>query len=183
MNQIDIDAVNASWRWSDRFLPHAKCIIGVQLFKEAPLPVDRHEASDLIHLVSGTGNVAVRVRRASYMERFPYDVTFRAHRDTGAQTEMDKILDGYAAWMLYGFGEDDGTKFVRWTFINLSLMRGAMLRGRIVRKPLVDNGDGTQFEVFDLRELRAANPLIIKGSSHEIPDLPPSRQARNQEAA
>lgn len=172
------------WGWSDGFLPHAKRIIGEHLLVAAPMQIDCKEASDLIFLVSGRGNVAFRVRRPHYMDDYPFDVTFRSDREGFEQTELDKILDGNARWFLYGFGAADGVTLARWYLLDLNLFRGAILRGRVSRDGhhKKHNGDGTGFVAFDVRILRGVNALIILASSHEIPEfvLPEKRETARE---
>jgi hypothetical protein len=157
------------WAYSDQFLPHAKRIIGEYLTVAAPLEIDCREATDLIYIVSGRGDVAFRVRRPKYAIDYPYDVTFRVMRDGFNETELDKILNGNALWMLYGFGAEDGQTIARWFLLNLNAFRAALLRGQLKRSHMHPNGDGTGFEIFDVRILRGIDPAIVFAASEEIP--------------
>jgi hypothetical protein len=157
------------WGWADGFLPHAKRIIGEHLLVAAPMDIDVKEASDIVFLVSGRGDVAFRVRRSQYAEKYPFDVTFRSEREGFEKTELDKICDGHARWMLYGFGDSDGKTIGRWALLDLNAFRAAMLCGKLVRPRPQRNADGTGFEVFDVRILRGIDPAIVFAASHEIP--------------
>lgn len=172
MRRTNSKETERDWAYSDGFLPHAKRIIGEQLMVAAPMEIDTKEASDLIYLVSGRGDVAFRVRRPQYMQKFPFDITFRAQRAGFDETELDKLFDGHARWMLYGFGSEDGQTLARWYLLDLNAWRAAMLRGVVKRdRNITNNGDGTGFIYFDVRILRAADSRIIQAASIEIPDM------------
>jgi hypothetical protein len=178
MRRTNSKETDRDWNYSDGFLAHAKILIGQHLLIAAPMEVDCKEASDLIFLVSGRGDVAFRVRRPHYMEQYPFDITFRSNREGFEKTELDKILEGKARWMLYGFGSEDRATLARWVLLNLDAFRAAMLRGLVKRdRARRDNGDGTGFEWFDVRILRGLDETIILASSHEIPIvvLPPKQ--------
>jgi hypothetical protein len=178
MRNVSSRETARDWAYSDQFLEHAKQIIGQHLLVAAPMEIDCKEATDLILLVSGRGDVAFRARRPANLEKYAYDITFRAHRDGFEKTELDKILDGKALWMLYGFGGADGKTLIRWVLIDLNALRGAICRGQLKRTKKIPNGDGTFFEAYDTRILKGIDASIIFAASEEIPTtvLPPEQR-------
>lgn len=171
MRQTNSDNTNRDWKYSDGFLRHAKLIIGEQLLIAAPMDIDTKEASDIVFLVSGRGDVAFRVRRPAYLAKYPYDITFRSDREGFEKTELDKILDGHARWMLYGFGGADGQTLSRWVLLDLNAFRSALLRGQVKRPAATQNGDGTGFIAFDVRILKGADASILFAASYAIPEV------------
>ncbi|KVS50670.1 hypothetical protein WK39_27805 [Burkholderia cepacia] len=159
--------------WSDAYLPAIRMIVGPHLLVPAPLELDQTQATDLIVLKAQNITVAARVRRPEYASRFPFDFTIRCRRDSGAETELSKILHGWADWMFYGFANptDAGT-IAHWHLIDLDAFRFELARlgyqhGWRVACEEHDNHDGTHFMAFDVR--RFSNCVIA--SSDPVPPL------------
>lgn len=163
-------------KWSDRFLPAIRALVGPHLLIPAPLERDMKEASDLIVLRARDMTIACRVRRPGYADVYPWDVTLRSRRDTKAKTELQKLREGWGDWMFYGHSAADEYSFERWFLIDLHVWRGEFVKAGIaaglgkrtahwnILRPM-SNGDGTHFVAFDLR--RFPFELII-ASSHVI---------------
>lgn len=160
-------------KWSDRFIPEIKKIVGPLLLVESPDLIDMKEASDLILLRAKNLMVACRVRRPGYLEKFPNDFTMRAKRDSGADTELKKITDGFADWMFYGHStEEENGQFSAWRVLDLNVWRAYMIRSRElvnINQRMIPNGDGTFFVEFNVDDFPLK--LIIAESSLEI-ELP-----------
>jgi hypothetical protein len=162
--------------WSDRFIPAMRQIIGPHLLEPSSFDVDTKQATDLVVMRARDHMIACRVRRAGYETKYPFDFTVRSHRDSGAKTELEKLVDGWGDWMFYGH-EDGHAGFSRWWLVDLHSWRAALIRDSVARKVgrnsgLIwhqkSNGDGTHFVSFDLRSFPADPPILI-GSSHPIP--------------
>lgn len=147
MSAYDIDR-----QWSDKFIPAIKSIVGPLLLEPSPFDVDTKQATDLIVLNARDKMIAARVRRSGYADRYPYEFTIRAKRDSGARTELEKIVDGFADWMFYGHADGSTSGISRWMVINLAALRAALIRKKA---PYLkqSNGDGTHFIAFDIRNL------------------------------
>lgn len=139
-------------RWSDAFIPAIKKIVGPLLLEESSFEVDTQQAADLVILNARDKTIACRVRRAGYADRYGHEFTIRAKRDSGAKTELEKIIDGFGDWMFYGHADPDGMNVSRWVVINLAGLRAAIIRKQALAKKQ-SNGDGTHFVAFDVREL------------------------------
>src|SRR4051812_22395487 len=88
--------------FSDRYTDALCRILGPFLIRPAALVLDMCEATDLMVLTTPNIRIAARVRSPGYAERYPDDFTIRFYRhDTGMETEMSKILKGFADWMIY----------------------------------------------------------------------------------
>jgi len=160
-------AVRRDWDWSNRFVPAIKRLVGPHLLTPAALEQDAHEATDLIVLVARDMRIAARVRRQGYADSFPYEFTIRARRDSGAVTELEKIVNGWGDWFFYGHADNfDG--FSLWWLIDLHSFRAALIRnsnnGTKLRFGDKPNGDGTFFKWFDLRSFPSTPPILIAGS-------------------
>lgn len=162
--------------WSDQYLTAIRQIIGPHLLVPSSLEVDTQQASDLVVLRGRDMTIACRVRRHGYADRYPWDVTLRAKRDSGARTELEKIVEGWADWMFYGHAAQGAGQLDRWFLLDLHQWRREMireglrtnfnmqpeLRGAICKK---SNGDGTHFVTFDVRRFP---PTLVIASSHAI---------------
>src|SRR5258708_886106 len=89
--------------WQRGYLPHVKRLLGEALLREGTAEEDMAEATDFITLRLDAIRIGCRIRRPEYFQRYPNDVTLRAWRDSGATTELAKILEGWGDYLFYGF--------------------------------------------------------------------------------
>jgi len=166
MSAYDIDR-----QWSDRFIQPMKQIIGPLLLEPSSFEIDTKQATDLVVMRARDHMIAARVRRAGYADRYPYEFTIRSARDSGAKTEISKIIDGFADWMFYGHAAANGVGFDRWFVINLHSFRAALIRDiHSIVYHEKSNYDGTHFVSFDVRSFPAHTPILI-AASHQVPAL------------
>lgn len=139
-------------RWSDAYIPAIKKIVGPLLLEESSFEVDTQQAADLVVMNARDKTIACRVRRAGYADKYGHEFTIRAKRDSGAKTELEKIIDGFGDWMFYGHAAPDGMNVSRWMVVSLPALRAAIIRKQAA--PIKQsNGDGTHFVAFDVRRL------------------------------
>ena len=162
-------------QWSDQFLPAICRLVGPHLLVPATLELDTKQATDLMVLRARDMTIAARVRRHGYADRYPYQFTIRAHRDSGAKTELAKIVEGWGDWMFYGHQAAPGsTEIYPWWLVDLSAWRAGMIRkawnpnGPNVETGVIPNGDGTYFRYFDLRTFPEEPPICI-ASAESVP--------------
>lgn len=159
--------------WSDQYIPAIKQIVGPCLIETSSFDVDTKQATDLIIMRARDMMIACRVRREGYLDKYGYDMTLRAKLESGVETELSKVTNGWADCMFYAHA-DNGTnpRFSRWFLIDLHAWRAAMIRDKkAIRQGMTSNGDGTHFAWFDLRTFPPA-PSIIIASSEPLPYLP-----------
>jgi hypothetical protein len=159
---------NENRAWSDRFIPEIKRIIGPRLLMVTPDHIDRTQAADLMVFTAQNVTIAARVRRHGFFEQYPHDFTLRSRYDSGVETEMSKICDGWGSWMLYGHANESETELRAWMLIDLAAFRAHMIRRNSFKlrwgeKP---NGDGTHFCWFDIRSFPEYPRLIL--ASHGL---------------
>jgi hypothetical protein len=159
--------------WSDRFIPAIKRIVGPHLLEPSSLKVDTQQAADLVVLTARNLTIAARVRRAHYAERFPFEFTLRAHRTSGARTELQKIIDRWGDWFLYGYATNDTDPEIgRWMIVDLHSFRSSYARRIITAGGMRKNTDGkTSFAWFDVRGFAQSRDPILIASSF-TPDEP-----------
>ena len=150
--------------WSDRYIPAIKRILGGYLLTETPDLIDMTEAADLMLATVGSKRIACRIRANHYLHKYPTDITLRSKRPSGVPTELDKILEGCADWMFYGFAGKDGERLAAYYLLDLDIFRrtvewDVMGDGWTSRKV---NKDGTEFLVINLAAF--PDPRIIIGS-------------------
>jgi len=163
-----------AWReakeWSDRFLPQMKRIIGEALIVEPPIEEDMKRNTDLIVLGFKSVRVGCRVRRHEYLSRYGDEFTIRAGHPNGARTEIDKVVDGWGDYFLYGFADIREYRLERWLLGDLDLFRRwreyELKRGC---KPWSNstNGDGTSFHSFKINSL--PRQFIVAQSPPPVP--------------
>lgn len=109
-------------KWSDKFLPEIKRILGENLIKEAPLEEDKNHNTDLMVLTLGGIRVGCRVRKYKYFLEYPDEFTIRSDRTYG-QTELAKIISGWGNYFLYGFSNEKENDLVSWKLLSLNEFR------------------------------------------------------------
>ena len=70
-------------RWSDRFLPEIKRILGEYLIGEPREAEDIERNTDLIVLKMEAVRIACRIRKYEYLLQYPGEFTIRAARPSG----------------------------------------------------------------------------------------------------
>ncbi|KKN77907.1 hypothetical protein LCGC14_0354720 [marine sediment metagenome] len=150
--------------WFDKYIEAAKVIIGPHLLCVSSFEIDTTQAADLVVFTAKNVTIACRLRREGYAGRYPWDVTIRAKRDSGAKTELSKITDGWGDWFFYGHVE--GEVIGRWFLVDLTKFRAKLIRGKErLKLKMIPNSDGTHFVSLDVRNC----PDVVLASSHEVP--------------
>lgn len=148
--------------WSDRFIPQIKTIVGPLLLEPANFIRDATEATDLIVLTARDMRIAARVRRPGYADRYPFEFTIRAKLDSGSETELSKIVNGWGDWLFYGHACQQEKNIERWMVVNLHALRAGLIRSRKnIRFGNKDNGDGSHFKWFDVRSFPPEPPILV----------------------
>lgn len=163
-----MSAYSSDRSWSDRFIPEIKRIVGPLLMDATPDEIDQTQAADLMVFTARDMRIAARVRRPGFADRYLYEFTIRARRDSGAETELSKIVNGWGDWLFYGHSDQAETGFALWWLIDLHAFRAGLIRqttnGFPIRCGDKPNGDGTFFKWFDVRSFPPAPPLVIASS-------------------
>lgn len=116
---------------ADRYVEAIRQVIGMHLYGgrllvEAPAEEDIHRNTDLT-LTADRVRIACRVRNPDVWHkdmRYREQFTLRAHRDSGAKTELAKVLEGWGDYNFYGHAHPVEMRFVAWTIGDLSVFRG-----------------------------------------------------------
>ena len=111
-----------SKRWSDRFLPEIKKVLGEHLIGESPSEDDAERNTDLIVLKLDAVRIACRVRRFEYI-CYSDEFTIRSGRPSGVKTELTKIIEGWGDYFFYGFSNQEETNLCMWTLGDLKAFR------------------------------------------------------------
>lgn len=114
---------NEDKKWSDRFLPEIKQILGSYLIVEPPFEEDSERNTDLIILKMDSVRIGCRVRRNYSMEKYSEQFTIRTKRPSGQKTELAKIIEGWGNYLFYGFADKEEEKLVKWCIVDLNKFR------------------------------------------------------------
>lgn len=161
--------VTSDWKFSNQFLPSMKSILCQHMIAVAPLAQDRNLATDLVMLTGRNVSVAARIRRKEY-SRYADEFTLRLSRPSGAKSEYEKICEGNADLMLYGFDSGDGKTVSPWSLIDLRALRAHLILSQTAvmsgeqRNPI----DGTMFRFFKISSFPAKPPILIASSSQTV---------------
>ena len=146
--------------WSDKFNVIFQQIIGICFSMVASAYDDTNRNTDIITFFVGKARVACRARRNSYLARFDHQFTIRVLRLSGAKTELDKLLAGWGDFILYGFSNHEETDLEQWILGDLQVLR-EYIKGLEKLPEAIDNGDGTYFIPFNLRDIPG---FVVKSS-------------------
>lgn len=124
--------------WSDVFIKRAMHIMCEAAPKwmsvesrVAPEIEDQEHATDFLVLKRQDVRAACRIRRyhAWMWDKRDRDFTLRCWRKTGAKTELEKIIEGWADYLFYGFSTADGSDIHAWAIGDLDCFRKAWAGG------------------------------------------------------
>ena len=154
-------------RWSDRYLPEIKPILGAHLISEPPIEEDAERNTDLMVLRMDAVRIACRIRTHEYMERYGDEITIRSGRPSGAKTELAKIIEGWGDYFFYGFADEQEDKLALWILGDLKAFRLYHSRclatngGKMPGVQRANYDDSSTFTVFKYKEI----PGFIVASS------------------
>jgi hypothetical protein len=109
-------------RWSDRFMPQIKGLLGHALIVDAPMIEDQQRNTDLRVLKMRDVEIAVRLRRAEY-QCYRGQITMRSRRPSGMQTELAKVITGWGDYYWYGFAHAAEIAVEGWLIGDLDAFR------------------------------------------------------------
>lgn len=160
-------SIQRDWKFSDQYLQEIRRIVGPHLLEQSSLEVDRHRAADLVVLRAKNLMIACRVRRSGYHQGYGSQFTLRSHRDSGAKTELSKIVDGWGDWLFYGFAAEEPGRLASWHLIDLHAFRAHLIRNpEKIRRGEQKNADGTGFYWFDLESFpREPSIWVARGQA------------------
>lgn len=158
-------------KWSDHWLPLVKQTLALYCIVETPDEIDRKQAADLMTIAR---RIAVRLRRAGFLDAYRYEFTIRSRRDNGAGVELPKVLQGYGDWMFYAHADEQNGRLALWWLVDLHAFRIAISGDHPIRSGEKPNGDGTHFRWYDLRSFPAHLPILV-ASSHPLHETPSDR--------
>ena len=146
-------------KWSDRFLPEIKRIIGEHLIAEPPVEEDSDRNTDLMVLRLDAIRIACRIRNNKYLADFGDEFTIRSGRPSGVKTELTKIIEGWGNYFFYGFSDENDEKLSKWILCDLNAFRVYLFRNLVknkgefpgVAKENIDNS--SSFKSFKYREI------------------------------
>ena len=145
--------------WSDQFLPQIKKILAPYTIETADFDTDTYCATDLI---ANPKHIAVRMRRYEHYLKHGNCFVMRSRTKTGNKTELQKIIDGLADWMFYGFATEDEKDIVDWFLIDLRSWRSHMIRNKKnIKYGEIKNDDGSAFVWFDILSFEGEPKLLI----------------------
>lgn len=158
--------------WSDGYIDQIKQIVGPMLLEPSSLKTDRFEATDLVVFIARDMRIAARLRRPGYFDRWPTEFTIRMKRDSGAETEHEKIMKGWGDWLFYG--HTSSSDIVHWMIVDLKTLRAIDPLLKEKYAGCKDNGDGTYFRWYDAGKIltdakKEGRKLIVASNIKMLP--------------
>jgi len=155
-------------QWSDIFIPAMKQVIGPYLLTTSSFDQDTQRATDLVVLGVANKQIACRVRRPGFYDKYGNQFTIRYERASGTQTEFEKIAKGFADWMFYGHAADNNGNLRWWWLLNLDVFRKIFRehKANTIRDGITPNRDGTtSFAWFDIMSF--PRDLVVASGSYQ----------------
>ena len=110
-------------RFSDKFLPEIKRILGEYLIAEPPVEEDMERNTDLMVLRLDAVRIACRVRKYEYLKNYGHQFTIRFKTKYGNKTELTKIMAGWGDYFFYGFSDKGELTLAKWILGDLKALR------------------------------------------------------------
>lgn len=161
-------------RWSDRFLPQIKAILGVHLIGEPPLEEDQERNTDLMVLRMDAVRIGCRVRKHQYLQAYGHEFTIRAGRPYGTKTELTKIIEGWGDYFFYGFADVEEQHLLQWFLGDLNVFRLWLSRwmtshnGTIPGQRQANKDNSSHFRAFAVGALPSD---FVIGRREDMPTL------------
>ena len=159
-------------RWSDKFLPEIKSVLGTYLIAEPPMEEDAERNTDLMVLRLDAVRIGCRIRKHQYLAQYSDEFTIRAGRPSGAKVELTKIIEGWGDYFFYGFCNKDESGLEAWALCDLNVFRrwymAQLYRSAAGYKPGMgkDNHDGSSsFAAFSFEQMPSGFVVARQESS------------------
>ena len=112
-------------KWSDKFLPNIKPILGTHFIAEPPIEEDQDHNTDLMVLKMDSIRFGCRIRRYKYYnnEMYRNQFTIRSNLPSGGKTELNKIIAGWGDYFFYGFANEKEDDLIGWIIGDLKIFR------------------------------------------------------------
>lgn len=140
--------------WSDLYLPWQRAYLSKR-FGVDPVSNSVWDNCAAVDFRVGTHEIMGRMRSYECFEKYPFDLTFRFYRLSGAQTECSKVFEeGWGTHMLYGFASLDERSVAAYQFADLAAIRVAIKANpMLLHGPVPNKGGNTWFKYVTTTEL------------------------------
>jgi len=167
----------ADKRWSDKFIPNIKPILGTHFIAEPPIEEDRDRNTDLIVLNMDSIRFGCRIRKYKDYSAYGHQFTIRASRPSGTKTEIHKIVEGWGDYFFYGFSNKEETDLEDWFIGDLKIFRGwiheRLKRGENNWNVKNNTDNSSKFLIFNKQEPPDGFIFAEKLIQKEEPKLEP----------
>lgn len=157
-------------RWSDRFLPEIKQILGLHLIGEPPIEEDAERNTDLMVLKMEAVRIGCRIRKHDYYQRYGHEFTIRAGRPSGTKTELAKIIEGWGQYFFYGFADPSETRLHSWMLADMNVFRSwynrCLFDGKHPGKKNNNTDGSSYFLAFKINDL--TGDFVVARSTHNV---------------
>ena len=122
---------------------------------------DLSEATDFEIDNINNMTVASRIRRNEYYNntQYRYEFTIRYKLHSGNITEIDKIKQGYAKFLFYGFLNNDETEIIQWVIMDLDYFRRGISNGVKPINIMINKDGYARLAVYNITQF-AGNMII-----------------------
>lgn len=100
----------------------------MHLIGEPPMEEDAERNTDLMVLRMDAVRIGCRIRRHQYLGQYGGEFTIRAGLQSGAKTELVKLIEGWGDYFFYGFSNDDETQLAHWVLADMRVFRRTYAR-------------------------------------------------------
>lgn len=159
---------NNNRHWSDQYLDQVKKVLGCGRANVSitSFRIDTQEAADLLIEADNKHDdvyVAVRLRKQQYVNKYPHDFTVRYEYTDGYKTEYQKIMEGFADTMFYGFVI--GGSIARWIILDMDCFRKEAEKDYIIKEHKHNRDGRNSFLAFDIRSFKS-NIVIMTSKGY-----------------
>ncbi len=121
------------WKLEDKFKPKMLSIFG-QIFIKKDMRLDLKKGIDFT--IAEPLNIAVRIRRHEYYNKYKHEFTIRWSRPSGVTTEYQKIMAGDVGWYFYAFIDIREIDFLDWCIMDMDIFRQTIKQHLLLPKDI-----------------------------------------------
>ena len=110
---------------TQKYLDEIMRFLGLTVFKQASFIEDTQQNTDIIMIESNRIRYACRIRRFSYYKNYNFrnEFTIRSKTKYNKKTEIDKVLEGWGDFFIYGFENECCNGLQKITVSDLAVFR------------------------------------------------------------
>lgn len=145
--QANIDKDRA---YFEKYTPEIQTILAPYFITKPLMSADYHENADLM---TTPATIAVRTRGAKHFPASRHVFTLRSWRESGHETELSKILQGWGSHIFYSFENNAGEHLIAWLLGDLNVFRAWYRNAKTVPPNIMNKDKKSAYKEFKIEDI------------------------------